>query len=311
MDALKWNGMVALIKPRGLFSKAVERRLKNVLGKVKMGYAGTLDPMAEGVLPILVGSATRLQDYLVDLPKAYRFRLQFGLLTDTLDETGTVLEIQDDVCIDADRIRDAIQAFQGDILQTPPLYSALKYKGKPLYKYARQGVQVPVEIKRRTVHIKSLKFLSLENNIAEFEVHCSKGTYVRSLGLDIAQRLGWHGTVVSIQRILASGIPLSSAISIEDINKVVSEYESFFIPIKKMSLGLPHCVIASKERINKLQKGQKLSFEAADITLDSWPDTCLESEVLLIDAEGHVFGLGYVAYQGKGSAEICMRRSLL
>lgn len=231
------NGMLAVNKPAMMISKDVSRRLKRAFGSLKMGHVGTLDPLASGVLPILLGKATKLQDRLLELPKTYRFKIRFGLLTDTLDICGTTIEQQDNVSIDGERLREICTEFVGEISQIPPAYSAVKHKGKPLYHYARKGIVIPLEEKVRKVQIFDLRVLDGGGDWAELETTCSKGTYVRVLAKDLAARLAYHGTVIELERSLAAGVRVENAARWETIEKLIEneqDISQYVIPIEKL-----------------------------------------------------------------------------
>ncbi|MBI2602007.1 MAG: tRNA pseudouridine(55) synthase TruB [Deltaproteobacteria bacterium] len=234
------SGMIAINKPAMMISKDVSRNLKRAFGKLKMGHVGTLDPLATGVLPILLGKATKFQDPLLDLPKRYRFKIRFGLLTDTLDICGQNLEQQDNVSVDLARMSDIGKTFLGEITQIPPLYSAVKHKGKPLYYYARKGVHVPLEEKARKVQVFDLRILGGGSDWAEVEVTCSRGTYVRVLAKDMAAQLGYHGTVIELERTQAAGISIENAAPWETIEKLLQneqDISQYIIPIEKFPDG--------------------------------------------------------------------------
>ena len=175
------NGVLPVYKPRGVISKDVSRWILKNFGKVKLGHVGTLDPMAEGVLPILLGKSTRLQDYLLDSVKSYEFDIEFGYETSTMDQEGERISEAPFDHVTSSDIEKACANIEGSYIQTPPMYSAIKYKGKPLYEYAREGRsdEVPLDILKKTVSIYSCKCTSFNNNVATIVIECSKGTYVR------------------------------------------------------------------------------------------------------------------------------------
>ena len=190
------SGVLVVHKPYGMVSKDVSRILKkSYAGIRKIGHVGTLDPLAEGVLVVLLGSATRLQDAFLERPKTYEFTVKFGTATETMDTEGATVEERPFEHITSERIREIISEFQGEQLQTPPLYSAVKLHGQPLYKIARSGNgdSVDLDSLKRKVLLHQLELCSYEEGVAQFRVHCSKGTYVRVLGTDIASRLGTCG----------------------------------------------------------------------------------------------------------------------
>ena len=172
-----------------MISKDVSRRLSPYLRGIRVGHVGTLDPAAEGVLPIVLGGATRLADYFLDTPKVYDFDLQLGVLTDTLDRDGQVLERRPWEHVTLDTARRAVSSLLACEQQVPPAYSAVKYRGRPLYEYARSGRLAEVDFASlaREVQIKRAELLALDGSLLRVEVKCSKGTYVRVLAQKIAE----------------------------------------------------------------------------------------------------------------------------
>lgn len=204
------HGFLVVNKPEGLSSFDVVRRIRRVCGTRKVGHGGTLDPLATGVLPIAIGHATRLLEFLMDGKKIYRARLRLGATTDTQDCQGSVLEERSWSGVTADRIQTVLQDYLGEIEQLPPMYSALKHQGQPLYKLARQGVTVERSPRRITIHAISLLRVDLPE--VEFEVVCSKGTYVRTLIHDIGQTLGCGAHMAALERTAAMPFRLDQAV---------------------------------------------------------------------------------------------------
>ena len=199
------TGFVFLDKPEGLTSFVAANRVKRILKINKTGHTGTLDPMATGVLPVMLGGATRFSQYLPTHDKAYRAKVLLGTVTDTLDITGTVLQ-KNPVNVSVDRLNGVINRFVGSISQLPPMYSAVSKDGVRLYKLARQGIEI--EREARNVVIRYIKLLDVpdENNEFEIEVSCSAGTYIRSLAADIGSELGCGATITALRRIEANGV---------------------------------------------------------------------------------------------------------
>lgn len=209
------DGIINLLKPAGMTSHDLVRIIRKKFNGVKTGHTGTLDPMAVGVLPICVGKATRITEYL-DLDfKKYRCELQLGIETDTQDIWGNVLT-SSDVNVSNEEIREAISSFEGDILQTPPEYSAVRVNGRRLYEYARQGEKV--EIKSRKIHIKEIRIIDIyDNNKVMFDVICSKGTYIRTLCSDIGKKLGCGGTMSFLLRTETGRFKIEDTLTIEEL----------------------------------------------------------------------------------------------
>lgn len=213
------NGVININKPAGMTSHDIVVKLRRRLGIRRVGHTGTLDPMATGVLPVCFGKATRIIEYYEEDRKTYEAELALGVITDTLDETGTVLEKRSFAGVTEEDVLAALVPLRGEISQVPPKFSALKLDGKPLYKYARAGQEVDLEAKRRTVTISSLTLLSFdpESGALSFEVTCSKGTYVRSLCAEIGERLGCGATMTALRRTASGCFRLREAHDITEV----------------------------------------------------------------------------------------------
>ena len=216
-------GFINVNKPSGMTSHDVVSFLRRNLKIKKIGHTGTLDPMANGVLPIAVGDATRLIQYLSD-DKEYVATVKFGVSTDTYDKEGEIVSTSDKIVEQAE-LEVALNQFRGEILQKPPIYSALKKNGKKLYEYAREGKEV--EIEARKVTIEKLDLLSLENNIAKLRVKCSKGTYIRSIAHDLGEVLGCGAHLIGLTRTIAGDFKIENSIELSTIEN--SENKENFI----------------------------------------------------------------------------------
>lgn len=192
------HGILVIDKPGGITSHDVVRRVRRLLGTRRVGHTGTLDPMATGVLPVAVGEGTRLVQFLVEGDKTYRGILRLGLTTDTQDIEGRILRQRPSSGIDAEEVRQAAAALTGDLDQLPPMYSAIKKNGVPLYRLARQGVDVERESRRVTVY--RLELVRIDLPEVEFTVSCSKGTFVRTLAHDLGERLGCGAVLTALRR---------------------------------------------------------------------------------------------------------------
>lgn len=211
------NGYINVFKPKGLTSHDVVRKVKRILGVKKVGHTGTLDPNASGVLPICLGKATRTSEYLLNADKSYTGELTLGLSTDTQDIDGKILNHSNKEVKENDII-DIFKLYKGEIYQIPPMYSALKFKGKKLYELARSGVEV--EREKRKVHIYDINVLNIyENKKVLFNVKCSRGTYIRTLCNDIGEELGTYGYMSYLIRTEVFPFKLSDAVSLETIQK--------------------------------------------------------------------------------------------
>lgn len=231
-------GILLIDKPLEFSSHDVVAVLRRKLNTRRIGHAGTLDPLATGLLVIAVGPATRFLQYLDLEPKVYQARIQFGIETDTYDGEGEAIE-EKPVPFDLEaRIADEIKNFLGTIQQLPPMYSAVKVKGKPLYKYARDGVEI--ERKPREVHIERYEILRVEGSVAEVEIECSGGTYVRTLAHDLGQAIGCGAHLSGLVRTQIGDFHLEEAVGLDDdlLDNLIPLAEAIEpMPIRKMNLA--------------------------------------------------------------------------
>lgn len=218
-------GIINVNKPIGLTSHQVVARLRKILGIKQIGHTGTLDPMAVGVLPICVGKATKLIQYL-DTSKAYRADILLGVRTDTYDTDGNVIKEQT-VTPEREQIIRLLEEFRGEITQTPPMHSAVHYKGKRLYEYARKNIEIP-DIPTRKVTVKDIRLVSLEGNIAVVDIDCSGGTYIRSIARDLGEKLGYGACLCGLTRTRSGEFSLEDSFTLEEIER--SPVEKFLIP---------------------------------------------------------------------------------
>ena len=209
------HGILNLIKPLDWTSMDVVRLVKRLTGQKRVGHAGTLDPQATGVLPVCLGQATRLMEYLVDNPKSYRSTIRLGVTTDTYDSEGKVVRDLDPSYVSREDVERSLDAFRGTFLQVPPMYSALKVDGTRLYKLARAGREV--ERKPREVHSYSINITAWNHPDVEIEVECGRGLYVRSLAHDIGVALGCGASIKSLIRLASGPFTVSSASTVEEL----------------------------------------------------------------------------------------------
>lgn len=227
-------GFLNIYKPKDITSHDVVSYLRRVTKIKQIGHTGTLDPFAEGVLPVCIGKSTRLIEYLSD-DKAYIATVQFGKTTDTYDIEGEVL-LESDIKVKEDELLSAITKYRGEIEQIPPKYSAIKVNGKKLYEYARAGVEV--EIKPRKVVIEEIKLLSFDSNLqtAEIYIKCSKGTYIRTIGYDLGQDLGCGAYLSGLKRVQAGDFSVEDSIPLYDLKTVEDVEKNLIPPIDKLPL---------------------------------------------------------------------------
>lgn len=261
------SGILLLDKPKGISSNCTLQHIKKIFCAEKVGYTGSLDPLATGILPILFGPATKFSKYLTNSIKKYHVIAKLGVMTTTGDLSGSILQNRS-VHITAFHISSILKSFIGTIEQIPPMFSAIKYYGVPLYKYARLGIVLP--LKKREVIIYKLNFIQYMNNFLEFTVSCSKGTYVRSLVQDIGRRLKCGAHVVFLRRIKVGPyhssqlVKLSNLYFVENknINQIYRFYLSgmlrtFLLPVSSMFLKYP-VIKLFHEDIKNFQKNTSI-----------------------------------------------------
>ena len=225
------DGIVIVDKPRGWTSQDVTARLRRVFGTRRIGHGGTLDPMATGVLPVFVGRATRAVEFFEHAEKTYETVLRFGITTDTEDMTGTVLT-EEKVSFTEEQLQETLAAFRGEILQVPPMYSALKVNGQKLCDLARKGKTVERQPRPITVH--ELTLVERGENTLRLRVRCSKGTYIRTLCKDIGEKLGCGGCMESLRRVAAGeyttreAVPLQTLLDTEEPEKYLRGVDTMF-----------------------------------------------------------------------------------
>lgn len=212
------NGFVVLDKSGGMTSFRASAVLRRIYNEKKTGHTGTLDPMATGVLPVALGKATRFIDFLPDSDKAYTARFRLGIVTDTLDITGTVLE-EREVNAKREDIEALLPSFTGEIFQLPPMYSAISVGGVRLYELARKGLEIEREQRKITVYSLSLRETDAEGEY-EIDVKCSKGTYIRTLIADIGEKLGCGAVMTALRRTLSNGFSIEDAVTEEELQEL-------------------------------------------------------------------------------------------
>ena len=237
------NGIVIIDKPQGWTSQDVTARLRRVYNTRRIGHGGTLDPMATGVLPVFVGRATRGVEFFEHAEKCYEAVLKPGITTDTEDITGTVLSRQEVSLTDA-QVEAVLPRFRGEILQIPPMYSALKVNGQKLYELARKGKEV--ERKPRPITIHELEFLGMDDEGIRLRVRCSKGTYIRTLCKDIGEALGCGGCMAALRRVQAGEYTIGEAVPLEQLLESQSP-ETYLRPVDSMFRNYPEVVLTPKQ----------------------------------------------------------------
>lgn len=222
------NGVLNIFKPKGMTSFDVVRQVKKVCNTGKVGHTGTLDPDATGVLPVCIGRATKIIDYIMDSHKVYEVEFKLGIKTDTYDISGEILEERDPSSLKDEEILEAVNSFLGEYSQVPPMYSALKQNGVRLYTLARQGIEV--EREGRNITIYSLSDIKINNPYVSMRVECSKGTYIRSLCYDIGEKLGVFATMTELNRAETSVFKQEESVNIN--NLTAENYQDYLISLE-------------------------------------------------------------------------------
>ena len=274
------HGIINVYKEKGYTSHDVVAKLRGIAGQKKIGHTGTLDPDAEGVLPVCLGKATKVCELLTDKDKTYRAVLFLGQTTDTQDASGTVLETSDVSNLNEAQVTEAVQSFAGEYAQIPPMYSALKVGGKKLYELAREGKTV--ERKARNVMIHSIKILRVDLPRVEMEVSCSKGTYIRTLCHDIGEKLGVGGCMESLLRVQVGRFVLADSLRLSEIQKAKEDenLEKILQPIDSV-FEQYRAVRIRPDQEKRLQNGN--SFRKPD-RLQNYDD---QEMVRVYDSNGH------------------------
>ena len=248
------NGVLNIFKPKGMSSFDAVRVVKKVAGTGKVGHTGTLDPEATGVLPICIGRATKIIDYIMDSEKVYEVTLKLGIRTTTYDLEGEVLEERDPSHLTEEEILNSINSFKGEYSQIPPMYSALKQNGVRLYELARKGIEV--ERKGRLVNIYNLEDIKINNPYISMKVTCSKGTYIRSLCYDIGEKLGDFATMTQLNRAKTSVFSQEKSININELTK---ENINDYILSMEEALEKYDKIVVNKKYVKLLVNGVRVA----------------------------------------------------
>ncbi|AXY00411.1 tRNA pseudouridine(55) synthase TruB [Vibrio alfacsensis] len=214
------NGVILLDKPTGISSNDALQKVKRIYFAEKAGHTGALDPLATGMLPICLGEATKFSQFLLDSDKRYRVIAKLGERTDTSDSDGEVVETRP-IDVDLAKLESCIDTFRGESDQVPSMFSALKYQGKPLYEYARKGIEVPRESRKITVY--EIVLHRFEGDEVEMEVHCSKGTYIRTIVDDLGEMLGCGAHVTMLRRTGVAKYPYEKMVTLEQLNELLEQ----------------------------------------------------------------------------------------
>ena len=248
------NGVLNIFKPKGMSSFDAVRVVKKVAGTGKVGHTGTLDPEATGVLPICIGRATKIIDYIMDSEKVYEVTLKLGIRTTTYDLEGEVLEERDPSHLTEEEILNSINSFKGEYSQIPPMYSALKQNGVRLYELARKGIEV--ERKGRLINIHNLEDIKINNPYISMKVTCSKGTYISSLCYDIGEKLGVFATMTQLNRAKTSVFSQEKSININELTK---ENINDYILSMEEALEKYDKIVVNKKYVKLLVNGVRVA----------------------------------------------------
>jgi len=252
------DGILLLDKPLGRSSNSALQKVRYLFNAKKAGHTGSLDPLATGVLPICFGQASKVSAYLLDSDKRYIFTAQLGVTTTTGDKEGDVLKTREVTKFTEQQLETVLQNFRGEIEQIPPMHSALKHNGQPLYKLARQGIEI--ERKAREVTIHELTLIEISADTITVDAHCSKGTYIRTLAQDIGEALGFGAHLSMLRRTNVSPFDCSKLYTIEEIEKLAetNELAGVLLPIDSALVKLPSIVLSDEES-KRIQHGLKVS----------------------------------------------------
>ena len=279
------NGVILINKEKNISSFGVVAKVRKILNIKKVGHSGTLDPNATGLLPILIGNGTKISKYLIEHDKTYIAKLKFGIKTDTADSEGDVVK-KDDFKLNKkneDLYKNVFNSFIGKSTQIPPIYSAIKVDGKKLYEYARKNEEV--EIKPREIEIYNIKIISInyDENEIDFEVSCSKGTYIRTLCEDIAEKLETCGYMKELKRTRVNNFKIEYSITLEELesNKNNEEY------LKNKIISIEN-IFENKNKINLNERKKELFLNGVKLTHD------LKDDIYLVYSNNVFLGLGIV-----------------
>lgn len=267
------HGIFLLDKGLGVSSNHALQQVKRVFGAAKAGHTGALDPLATGMLPVCLGEATKFSQFLLDADKKYSVTARLGIRTTTSDADGDVVE-EKPVDISDTQLHQAVQGFKGAGKQVPSMFSALKYQGKPLYHYARQGIEVPREA--RDIQIFSIEITAFDGQNVDMLVHCSKGTYIRSLVDDLGQILGCGAYVTRLHRSAVADYPADKMLSLEALQKIAEDFkrddnvdwqqlDKLLLPMESALTNLPEVIIPTAKLVY-FQNGNPVEAATGDFT---------------------------------------------
>ena len=258
MGKTQWraiDGVVLLNKPLGLSSNQALQKVRRVFRAAKAGHTGALDPLATGMLPLCLGEATKFSQFLLDADKRYITCIELGIRTTTGDKEGDILTNETVPQLSDDELEALLNRFRGEIEQVPPMYSALKHEGKPLYEYARQGITI--ERKRRKVVISNLQVLERTENTLTLDISCSKGTYIRTIGEDIGEAMGCGAHLKTLHRVSTAGYDPADMLTIEEFEALAEQGED---ALDQQLMGSDTAVLHLPEVVMSVQESKDIVF---------------------------------------------------
>ena len=283
------NGILLLDKPSGLTSNKALQITKRIYGAYKAGHTGSLDPIATGVLPICFGQATKVSKYLIESSKTYQAIVKLGIKTTTGDREGSILIKQRFKKIQQEKIERILKTFVGKSQQLPPMFSAVKVNGIRLYKYARKGLTV--ERKKRQIEVHDISLKSYNEDLLELIIHCSKGTYIRTLVEDIGSKLNTHAHVFQLRRISIDSLKSQNIQTLNELENAKKNQElyKYLLPLDKAIQYLPKIIISNEYQL-KFTQGQKIKL--------STKDALLKKNIRVYDLNNQIVGLGCIENDG-------------
>lgn len=292
------DGIILLDKPEGITSNAALQQVKSIYFAEKAGHTGALDPLATGMLPICLGEATKFSQFLLDSDKKYRVVAKLGERTNTSDSDGEVIATRP-VAVSRGDLERAIATFRGETLQVPSMFSALKYEGKPLYEYARAGIEVPREARPITVY--EITLLRFEGDEVEMDIHCSKGTYIRTIVDDMGEMLGCGAHVIALRRTGVSGYPYEKMLTISQLEALLQQAREQGIQPKELldPLLLPlDSAVQDLTEVNLLPTMASYALQGQAVQIPNAPTAGFVRMTVTINDNNQFIGVGEIDQDG-------------
>ena len=290
------NGILIVNKSKGVTSRRVVDRLRKLTGIKKVGHAGTLDPLAEGILPICLGRATKIAQYITAGKKEYKLQLKLGIVTDTLDCLGKILEENLVEGVTSEKVSETLRSFVGCHAQVPPMFSAIKVGGQRLYKLARQGIKVSVEPHK--VYIYRISLVSFDCPYIKLSIECSKGTYIRALTRDIGTALGCGATLTELTRVRVGRFTLDNAYTIATVEEKIASgaLADIVMPLKSFITDLP-VIYLGDVLLAKVKKGMTVPLESMTFQQEKVVDVDVDYNIC--DSRDEIVAIGRISYGDK------------